>query len=482
MKALDNQTAATPCDSNAALSPTLPAADATPTRRTFVKAGAATVLAAATWRRAWGSNERVGVGFIGYGLIGKRHVLDFQEQKDADLVAVADAHRGRRDEALEQIGGQAKGYTDFRQLLESKDVQAVVVSTPDHWHALQTMLACASGKDVYVEKPLTLFVREGRWLIDVAARTKRIVLVGTQQRSGPHYQRARDLIKKDEIGKIVSVRMGSFRNIMPGFGKPADSDPPAALDWDLWLGPAPQRRYNLNRALYHFRWFWDYSGGQMTNLAAHPLDIVHWFLGVQGPTAVTSAGGRYCLLDNGETPDTQDALIEYPGFTALWSHREACAGQTPSVQEFCGSKGCLTVSRNGFVLTGDRKIAPENAVPQFAGAHPVGGPQRVEQTGPVELWTKSIEDKTGDSREQLRLHVRHFLDCVKSRKVPVSDLESGHRVATVCHLANLSLKLGRRLRWDAQREEVIDDAEANKLLVRPYRAPWDKELKALIQS
>jgi predicted dehydrogenase len=218
----------------------------------------------------------------------------------------------------------------------------------------------------------------------------------------------------------------------------------------------------------------------MTNLAAHPLDIVHWYLNVQGPTAVTSAGGRYCLQDNGETPDTQDALIEYPGFTALWSHREAGASQTPGGgMEFYGSKGSLTVSRNGFVLTGDRKIPPENAVPQFAGAHPVGGPKRVELTGPPELWTKSVEDKTGDSREQLRLHVRHFLDCVKSRKAPVSDLESGHRVATVCHLANLSLKLGRRLRWDSQREEVIDDAEANKLLTRPYRAPWDRELKSL---
>ena len=147
--------------------------------------------------------------------------------------------------------------------------------------------------------------------------------------------------------------------------------------------------------------------------------------------------------------------------------------------EFYGPKGSLTISRSGFVLAGDRKIPPENAVPQFAGAHPVGGPKRVETTGPPETWAKSIEDKTGDGREQLRLHVRNFLDCVKSRKEPASDLESGHRVATVCHLANLSLKLGRRLRWDMTREEVVDDAEANKLLVRPYRAPWDKELKAL---
>jgi predicted dehydrogenase len=449
------------------------------TRRTFVKAGAATLLTAASWERVLGANERVGVGFIGYGLIGKRHVLDFQEQKDADLVAVAEAHRGRRDEALQQIGGAVKGYTDFRRLLENKDVQAVVISTPDHWHALQTMLACAAGKDVYVEKPLTLFVREGRWMIDVARRHKSVVQVGTQQRSGPHYQRARELVKKEEFGRVVSVRMGTFRNVMPGFGKPADGDPPPELDWEMWLGPAPQRRYNPNRALYHFRWFWDYSGGQMTNLAAHSLDVVHWYLSVQGPTAVTSAGGRHCLQDNGETPDAQDALIEYPGFTALWSHREACAGQTPAGLEICGSKGSLTISRQGYVLAGDRKVVPENAVPQFAGAHPVGGPTRVPQTGPPDTWAKGIEDKSGDAREQFKLHARNFLDCVKSRQEPVSDLESGHRVATVCHLANLSLKLGRRLRWDAAREEIVDDAEASRMLVRPYRAPWEKELKGL---
>src|SRR5437870_2663571 len=226
-------------------------------RRSFVHAGATSLLTAASWRRVLGANERIGIGFIGYGLIGKRHVLDFQEQKDADLVAVAEAHRGRRDEALAQIGGSAKAYTDFRRVLDRKDIQAVVISTPDHWHALQTMMACAAGKDVYVEKPLTLFVREGRWMVDVARCHKRVVQVGTQQRSGPHYQRARELIRAGHIGKVMSVRAGTFRNIMPGFGRPADADPPADLDWDLWLGPAPQRRYNPQRAIYHFRWFWD---------------------------------------------------------------------------------------------------------------------------------------------------------------------------------------------------------------------------------
>jgi predicted dehydrogenase len=445
-------------------------------RRTFVSTA---LLSAASWQRVLGANERVGVGFIGYGLIGKRHLLDFQKQKDAFLVAVAEVHRGRRDEALAQIGKDAKGHSDFRKLLDSKDVDAVVISTPDHWHALQTMLACAAGKAVYVEKPLTLFVREGRWMLDVARRHKSVVQVGTQQRSGPHYQRAARLIRKGQLGKITSVRVGSFRNVMPGFGRPADGDPPRELDWEMWQGPAPKRRYNPNRALYHFRWFWDYSGGQMTNLAVHSLDVVHWFLGVTAATAVTSAGGRFSLQDNGETPDSQDTLIEYPGFTAVWSHREACSGQGKMALEFCGPRGSLTINRNGFVLAGDRKIPPENAVPQFAGAHPAGGPKRVNKSGPEELWTPSVEDRSGNPHQQLERQVRNFLDCVKSGKQPISDLESAHRVATVCHLANLSLRLGRRLRWDARKEEVIGDAEANRLLLRPYRAPWDRELKSL---
>jgi predicted dehydrogenase len=447
-------------------------------RRAFLGAGAAT-LTAASWKRVLGANERVGVGFIGYGLIGKRHVLDFQEQKDADLVAVSEAHRGRKDEALGQIGGSARGYDDFRKMLDDKNVEAVVVSTPDHWHALQAMMACAAGKDVYVEKPLTLSVREGRWLIDVARKYDRVVQVGTQQRSGPHYQRARELVRQGGLGKVVSVHIGHYRNIMPGFGRPPDSAPPDDLDWEMWQGPAPKHAYNPNRALYHFRWFWDYSGGQMTNLAAHALDIVHWFLDVNGPLAVTSFGGRLCLDDNGETPDTQDTLIEYPGFTVLWSHREAATGQTLSGSEFCGTKGSMTISRNGFTIVGDKKIDPANAVPQFTGAHPIGGPTRTPSSKPLGMWTESIEDKSGNANDQLRRHVRDFLDCVKSRRTPNADLESGHRVATVCHLANISLRLKRGLRWDSVREDVIGDAEASRMLARPYRAPWDKELKAL---
>jgi predicted dehydrogenase len=449
-------------------------------RRAFVQGGAAVVLSAANYARVYGANERIGIGFIGYGLIGKRHVLDFKDQPDTNLAAVAETHRGRLDEAKALIGGTVKGYGDFRKLIEDRDVDAVVVSTPDHWHALMTMLACAAGKDVYVEKPLTLFVREGRWMADVARRHRRVVQVGTQQRSGLHYQRAKELIQGGHLGKINSVRMGAYRNIMPGYGTPADQDPPREIDWNMLLGPAPFRRYNPNRAIYHFRWFWDYSGGQMTNLGAHGLDIVHWYLGVKGPLAVASMGGRYSLRDNGETPDTQDALIEYPGWTALWSHREASRGQ-PSTYglEFFGPKGSLAISRRGFLVTADRKVAPESTIPQFTGAHPVGGPAGVKESGEPQYWTKALKDDSGDGRGQFKLHARNFLDCIKSRQQPISDLESGHRVATVCHLVNIALRLGRRIRWDADKEEILGDSEAAKMLVRDYRAPWDAELKSL---
>jgi predicted dehydrogenase len=457
--------------------------NAGPSRRQFLSSAvAATALSSVSYARVLGANERIGVGYIGYGLIGKRHVLDFQAQPDVQGVAVCDVHRPRLEECHAEVGGDARAYGDFRKLLDDRNVQAVVVSTPDHWHALMTMLACAAGKDVYVEKPLSLFVREGRWMGDVAKRTGRVVQVGTQQRSGPHYQTARQLLQEGAIGTLHSVRMSATRNIMPGFGAPPDSDPPQDLDYDLFLGPAPKRPYNPQRSLYHFRWFWDYSGGQMTNLGQHALDIVHWSLGGE-PHSVCSMGGRFALEDNGETPDTQDALFDMRGperrYTALWSHREASAG-LPRIApiEFYGTHGMLAISRKGFALTPDEKVSPQSKVPQFAG-HPTGGVQKVEPKGPAEFWTQRLEDKTGDEQQQFTLHVRNFLDCIKSRATPISDLESAHRVSTQCHLANLSLRLGRQIQWDAANEEAVNDPEVNRHLVRPYRAPWDAELRAL---
>jgi predicted dehydrogenase len=250
----------------------------------------------------------------------------------------------------------------------------------------------------------------------------------------------------------------------------------------MWLGPAPNRAYNPNRGIYHFRWFWDYSGGQMTNLGQHSLDIAHWALGLKWPRAITSAGGRFFLKDNCEVPDTQDTIIEYPRVQVVCQIRESAAcGVKPGTggMVFHGTKGTLFLSRSGFEILPDRKDHPSNIVSRIGEGHPVGGPQPVSNDGVERFWTDPLSDKSGNSKEQYVLHTRNFLDCIKSRAQPVSDIESAHEISTVCHLANISLRTGHKLRWSDETEEIAGDPEANQMLVRAYRSPWDAELKAL---
>jgi predicted dehydrogenase len=290
------------------------------------------------------------------------------------------------------------------------------------------------------------------------------------------------MLKEGAAGKIHGVRFSSYRNIMPGFGRPADCDPPEGLDYDMWLGPAPKRPYNPNRVIYHFRWFWDYSGGQMTNLGAHDLDLVHYLLGAKAPKTVYSAGGRYALEDNGETPDMQDAIFEYPGFVVEGSLREAggarsrggggTASSLAGVQ-FCGTKGVLAVSRGGFEYAPDMKIVPESAIP--AWSDPPGHP-KAAKAAPVPYGEP--KRVAGDSPEPMGRHARHWLDCIKSRQRPNADVEDGHHVSVSCHLANISMKLGRKLTWDADKEVVVGDKEATAMLERPYRKPWDDVLRS----
>jgi len=445
-----------------------------------MKAGAAAALTAASWSRVYGANERIGIGMIGFGLIGRIHTRNFKAQPDVNIVGIAETYQPRLDTAAELVGPPVVKYHDFRKLLDNKDINAVVVTTADHWHALMTMMACAAGKDVFVEKPTTLFVREGRWMLDIAKRYNRVIQVGTQQRSGPHYQKARQLIQSGHLGDIVAVQIKYYRNLMPGFGNPPDQDAPPELDWEMMLGPAPYHKYNPNRGIYHFRWFWDYAGGQMTNLGQHSLDVVHWIMNVDGPKAVSSSGGRFFLKDNCDTPDTQDAILEYPGFVANVEYRECTSAPADSSMGdvvFYGTKGSMALSRNGYKISPSPKKNPTNIVAAIIGGHPVGGPQPIEEPKD-QLWTTSDEMK-GDDRELYVLHTRNFLDCIKSRRTPNADIESSHQIATACHLANISLRTERKIRWDAKKEQIIDDAEAAKMLVREYRSPWDKELKAL---
>jgi predicted dehydrogenase len=443
------------------------------TRRGFITATAAT---AASYQRILGANDRVQLGFIGFGLIGKQHVSDFKKQKDADLVALCEVYKPRLEEGLAYIENpNAKGYSDFRKMYENKDIQGVVISTPDHWHALQTILACAAEKDVYVEKPLTVFVAEGRWMVKAARKYKRMVAVGTQRRHGTRVRETRELVASGKLGKIHSVRMGSVRNIVPGFGKTAISDPPSELDYDMWLGPAPRKQYTKHRSLYHFRWFWDYSGGQMTNLAAHHMDQMHYVMNVNAPTLVYSAGGRLALEDDdGETPDTQDAIFTYQGFTAIYSIREGNARRDANTSGVVlyGTNGTLSIGGEVFPeSSGD----PVNSIPRFLG-HPAGGP--VYSTARANPRMEPVKFG-GAGEDTLAMNARDWLDSIKSRKPPFCEIEDGHRVATATHLANISLRVGRSVRWDPEKETIPGDNQAAAMLVRPYRKPWDGVLKSL---
>ena len=451
------------------------------TRRSFLAQSTATLFTAASWKAVAGANERVRLGLIGFGLIGRIHARSFKQLPNAEFMGLAEVYQPRLDAGVHFLGGKATGYRDFRHLLERKDLDAVIIATPDHWHCLMLMMACSAGKDVYLEKPISLFVREGRWMSDCASRHGRVVQVGTQNRSGPNFKRARELIRSGKIGEVVAVQNNSSRNIMPGFGSPPDSEPPRELDWEMWLGPAPLRPYNSNRAIYHFRWFWDYSGGQMTNLGHHSFDLIHWILGVKAPLAVQSSGGRWFAKDNCEVPDVQDAIHEYQRLNVVSQYREVAASGRSAQGTgltFQGTKGGLAMSRNGFEILPDTKTHPNNTVSSIMGGHPVGGPQPIaEERG--QTWTEKVKDESGNGTRDLLEHARDFLNCVRSRKQPVSPLEESHHISTACHLANISLRIGRKIKWDAATESIMGDEEAARMLERPYRAPWDAELRAL---
>ena len=452
------------------------------TRRRFLGTAA---LTAAQYKRVLGANDRVGIGFVGYGLIGKQHIANFKNSfPSVDRVALCDVYKPRLEEGLAYLESpHAKGYSDFRKLYENKDIDGVVVATPDHWHALQTIMACAAGKDVYVEKPLTVFIDEGKWMLQAMHKYKRVVVVGTQRNHNPGHLAAKKIIESGVLGKIQMVKLGAgARNVYPGFGKTPVENPPADFDYDMWLGPAPAKPYRAHRGLYHFRWFWDYSGGQLTNLGAHTVAAILLVMGVKGPTKVVSFGGRYTLEDDGETPDLQACLYEFPEFIMTIGVREANAFRDSSASVIMGDKGNLILGSNQVVpeMRGD----PANQIPRFVG-HPSGGP--VHSNTPSTPW---IEAQAGtdpkaarESQEDQMFNAnkRDWIECIKSRNKPFCDLELGHRTAIICNLGNMSLRLGgRTIHWDAEKEVVIGDAEAAAMCNRPYRAPWDAVLQNLL--
>ena len=416
---------------------------------------------AASQDRVAGANRRVRVGLVGCGGMGVAN-LRAMLRLNAQCVALCDVDDEQAAKAREAIGkefGQTPDLVvrDFRRLLDRTDVDAVIVATPDHWHALPTVMACRAGKDVYVEKPLSLTIAEGRVMVDAARRHGRIVQMGTQQRSAPHYAEAVEYVKSGELGKIRLVKTWAYQDWMGNIPKVPDGQPPASVDYDLWLGPAPKRPYNRNRFHFNFRWYWDYSGGLMTDWGAHMIDIANWGMGVKAPRAAVSVGGKFGFPESAEeTPDTQQALWEFDGFSMIWEHATAI-GQGPYMRDhgvaFHGNDGVLVVDRGGW------EVFPETESRDWKKSYRKAGvPRRV-----------------AGSRDYHLLHVQNFLECLDSRARPRSDVEIGHESMIACHLANIAFRLGRRVAWDVDGERVTGDADAQAMVTRPYRAPWSLE-------
>jgi predicted dehydrogenase len=361
------------------------------------------------------------------------------------VVALCDVDKDHLATAVKDLGPDAKVKTDgdYRKLLESKDIDAVLCSTPDHWHALVTVDACKAGKDVYVEKPMTLIVAEGRAMVKAARDNKRVVQCGSQQRSGKEFRQACELVRNGAIGAIRTVKVG-----LPGpnfSGPPVlDSDPPAALDYDRWLGPAPQRPFNAKRVHYLFRFFWDYSGGQQTNWGAHHLDIAQWGLGMDesGPTTI-EATATFNKDKWFETPETANETFTYANGVVL-SCTLGGKGGNPGGTTFIGEKGTVHVNRGKIEVT--------------LNGEKVADPYKLE-TGATKLYVS-------------KGHHADWLECIKTRKSPICDVEIGHRSSTVCHLGNIAIRTGRKITWDPKAETIVGDKEAAALLTKEYRKPW----------
>lgn len=440
------------------------------TRRGFTRTlAAASATAALSRLRVLGANDRVRLGFIGLGNRGDQVLDAFLKQPDAEVVAVCDIYEPYLDFAAKKIGTNPKPFKDHRKLLELKEVDAVVIATPDHWHALQTIQACEAGKDVYIEKPLSLCVAEGRAMVEAVTKRKRVCQVGTQRRSSAMCREMAEFIRGGGIGQVTVARAFHIQNEWPkGIGNSPDSEPPPGFDWEAWLGPARQVRYNQNRGLYRFRWFYDYSGGQVTNMGVHYLDLIQWALGQDAPRAVAALGGQFARIeDNREIPDTLEVTWEYPGGTlatfSQWNATAAPASTRRCEIEFRGTKGTLYLSSNGWEVVPD--AITQNTFPARNPAN------RKTETGWRTGEAPVIEPRKGSGNTDNAPHARNFLDCVKSRAKCNADAETGHRSTTTTLLANIALKTRALLEWDAKAEKFTNNTEANKLLRYAYRAP-----------
>jgi predicted dehydrogenase len=421
-------------------------------------------------------SDRVRVAVVGCGGMGRNDLQDFQRQPDAEVVAVCDVFTPSAEFARQLTGGKAQIYGDFRRILERKDIDAVVVATPDHWHALMEIEACNAGKDVYTEKPLSHSVREGRLMVEAARRNNRVVQVGIQQRSGAHFQRAAKAVQEGHIGKVHFAQCWNHNHSPDpsGMGFPADAAPPAGLDWEMWLGPAPKVPYNPARR--NFRAFWDYAGGELTNWCVHLLDIVHWATGEDTPLSVASSGGKWYYNDCRECADTQEVVWEYPNHLLVrystLAHNSYGPNGNPGNKSFGsygvmfqGTKGTLFVDRAGYEITPQMSMHREKVSQTDREAYD-------DLQGAGLYFTAETAAERGATSIQHIPHVRNFLDCLKSRQRPAGDVETGHKSTAPCLIGNIALRTGQKLLWDGAAERFTNSEEANRMLLRPYRPPW----------
>ncbi len=436
------------------------------TRREFARAGSLATVA--SYARIMGAADRVRVGYIGLGNRGDQVHDAFLEHGDSQTVALCDLREDYMDFAARKSRAQPKKYNDYRGLLDDKSVDAVVIATPDHWHALMFIDACNAGKDVYVEKPLSLTVVEGRRMVEVAERTKRVVQVGIHRRSSAFLKEAAELVKSGGIGQVTVARSYHLLNQWPaGIGNPPDSAPPNAVEWDRWLGPAPRVPYNRNRSYYNFRWFYNYSGGQVTNFGVHYMDMMRWCLGQEHPRAVTVMGGKYAVRDNREIPDTLEAIWEFDGALVMFAQYNANAAPgnpRNSEIELRGTKGTLYIHSDHW------EVVPEQVTEMTTFPRTPLDRQSERAYNPSRK--PVIEPRSAKGSQDTAFHARNFLDCVKSRAKCNCDVETGHRSTAATLIANIAHRTHSYLEWDGQAERFTNNEAANQFLHYQYRAPY----------
>ncbi len=394
-------------------------------------------------------SDVIRIGAIGINSMGWHNVESHLKVPGVEVVALCDVDDNvlqRRAKELEGLtGGKPALHKDFRALLDDKDIHAVIVATPDHWHPLITMLACEAGKDVYVEKPLANSIEECNAMVAAADHYGRVVQVGQWQRSGPHWDDAIAFVHSGALGKIRTAKAWAYQGWMTNIPVQPDGPAPDGVDYDMWLGPAPKRPFNPNRFHFSFRWFWDYAGGLMTDWGVHLIDTVLYGMQAVAPRAVLSAGGPFAYPGGGmETPDTQQAVYEYDGFTMLWEHAAGIDngpyGRTHGVA-FIGNNGTLVVDRQGW------EVIPEGDKMEAIAKKPVTEPG-------------------------LDRHTANFVDCIKTRATPNCPPKTAWLAAVNAHLGNVAFRTGRKVYWNQETGSFDGDDEANALIKSHYRAPW----------